>query len=370
MTSQVFFIPWTPRSCSLSIPSIPFEQHGVRVGGGWRSPLLKIHGRCDTFEKLVHEYDLTTLFNLAPGASVRICDPSVSDADLVARFRRFGYKVQRSNGVMHRIVNLERLAPIQQKSLPLSISTVLGMGDAMINCGHAKGHGLLGYSGAMNNLAMGFIDHRSRELVHRLLGVPRLTEAACDGCEGQPLCVSNCPADAIVLRDDVPYLAQDRCNGCLHCVAICPPRAWALESETELLFADAYSMILKTILESRPSMEWLHVACAIDIRRTCDCMSTGEQPLMSDVGILVADDIVALEQATVDLIGRQRVHPWVKERYSLESGKHILESISGRDPYWLIKAAERHGLGSRTYELVDLGRLGDHGEMEIRRATA
>ena len=77
----------------------------------------------------------------------------------------------------------------------------------------------------------------------------------------------------------------------------------------------------------------------------CDCMGTAAAKVkIRDLGILASTDIVALDQASIDLLMRQpetELHD-IKERILTREGLHQLEY------------AEQMGLGTRNYELISL----------------
>ena len=76
----------------------------------------------------------------------------------------------------------------------------------------------------------------------------------------------------------------------------------------------------------------------------CDCDAHPAAPQMGDIGILASLDPVALDQACVDLV------------YASEDpGKvHLIERMESRHGIHTVEHAEALGVGSRTYELVDL----------------
>lgn len=74
----------------------------------------------------------------------------------------------------------------------------------------------------------------------------------------------------------------------------------------------------------------------------CDCDGSPAAPDMHDVGILASYDPVALDQACVDLV------------YSAEDGASLTERIESRNGLHTLEHAEDIGLGSRTYELVNI----------------
>ncbi len=66
------------------------------------------------------------------------------------------------------------------------------------------------------------------------------------------------------------------------------------------------------------------------------------EPDMHDIGILASYDPVALDQACIDLV------------YSAEDGDSLVERIESRNGLHTLEHAEEIGLGSRTYELVNI----------------
>ena len=93
----------------------------------------------------------------------------------------------------------------------------------------------------------------------------------------------------------------------------------------------------------------------MDIVEHCDCAPFGMVPLVQDIGILASKDIVALEKASLDLINQAPPLPGsVAEKYRLKPGDNKFLRIHGKDPYMQVYAAERAGLGSTEYKLIEL----------------
>ena len=76
----------------------------------------------------------------------------------------------------------------------------------------------------------------------------------------------------------------------------------------------------------------------------CDCCDVAEDPCIADIGILISDDPVAIDQACVDLV------------YACtDPGKpHLLERIESRNGLHTLEIAAEHGIGSREYELIEV----------------
>ena len=76
----------------------------------------------------------------------------------------------------------------------------------------------------------------------------------------------------------------------------------------------------------------------------CDCCDVAEDPCIADIGILISEDPVAIDQACVDLV------------YACtDPGKpHLLERIESRNGVHTIEVAVELGIGSREYELIEV----------------
>ena len=49
-------------------------------------------------------------------------------------------------------------------------------------------------------------------------------EACSAGCIGCGICVKNCPADAIALKDNLAVIDQSKCTRCGTCASKCPAK--------------------------------------------------------------------------------------------------------------------------------------------------
>ncbi len=76
----------------------------------------------------------------------------------------------------------------------------------------------------------------------------------------------------------------------------------------------------------------------------CDCCAVAEDPCMADIGILVSDDPIAIDQACLDLVYA-----------SDDPGKaHLIKRIESRNGVLTVEAAAEHGFGCREYELIEV----------------
>lgn len=88
----------------------------------------------------------------------------------------------------------------------------------------------------------------------------------------------------------------------------------------------------------------LFISVANNLSVDCDCDGDPEAPQMADLGILASLDPVALDRACVDMV------------YNSEDPgkKHLIERIESRHGTHTLDHAERIGLGSQKYRLVEL----------------
>ncbi len=74
----------------------------------------------------------------------------------------------------------------------------------------------------------------------------------------------------------------------------------------------------------------------------CDCDGNPAEPDIHDIGILASHDPVALDQACVDLV------------YQAEGNASLVRRIESRNGIHTLEHAELIGLGSRTYQLINI----------------
>ena len=90
------------------------------------------------------------------------------------------------------------------------------------------------------------------------------------------------------------------------------------------------------------NMAFINVMCNLSV--DCDCCAKAEDPCMADIGILSSLDPVALDQACVDLIYA-----------SQDPGRdHLVERIESKNGLHILEVADKLGVGSREYELIDI----------------
>ena len=161
--------------------------------------------------------------------------------------------------------------------------------DAMLVLAHFKGHPRGGYGGALKQLSIGIASSAGKAYIHGA---------------GEP------------------------------------EKIWTSEQDAFLeSMADAASSIVDYFKGNI-----LYVNVMKNLSVDCDCCAVAEDPCMKDIGILVSEDPVAIDQACMDLI------------YASEDpGRdHFIERVETRNGAHTIEAAEALGAGTREYELIEV----------------
>ncbi len=166
--------------------------------------------------------------------------------------------------------------------------------DSMLVISHFKGHPMGGYGGALKQLSIGCASSRGKSWIHSA------------GKE----------KDQKRLWENLPE--QDA----------------FLES-----MADAAYSVVKYF---KGNMAFINIMCNMSV--DCDCCSVAENPCMKDIGILASLDPVAIDQACIDLV-----------KNSNDPGKeHFLERVNSRHGTHTIDVAEKLGVGTKQYELIEI----------------
>lgn len=169
--------------------------------------------------------------------------------------------------------------------------------DSIINLAHGKGHAMGGFGANLKNQSIGIASRNGKAYIH-----------SCG-------------------QDENPNTAWGRPYEQIEFI----------ESMAEA--ANAVSDYLK---ENNKQIIYITVMNALSI--DCDCDANQKEPVMEDLGIIASLDPVANDQAFIDMIWNSK-DPGanlLKERIDSRLGREIL-------PY-----AEKLGLGTREYELINI----------------
>lgn len=174
------------------------------------------------------------------------------------------------------------------------VGSHIGNYKSILMLSHAKGHAMAGFGGALKNMSIGMASSKGKVLIH---------------------------------------------TGGKY---IDPERIFDKEVHTDFLesMVDADSSIMNYF--GRENIVYINVANNISV--DCDCDANPELPCMKDIGIFASKDPVAVDQAFIDAINE-----------SEDEGKYkMIERIRSRNGLHILECAEKKGLGSRKYRLVNV----------------
>ena len=115
--------------------------------------------------------------------------------------------------------------------------------------------------------------------------------------------------------------------------------SWQTASQND--FLESMADACQAVMAAQPNM--LFVNAMNNLSVNCDCESNPAPPKMADIGVLASDDPVALDQACVDLVYA-----------SDDDSADLIERMESRNGVHVLEAADSLGVGSRTYELVEI----------------
>ena len=163
--------------------------------------------------------------------------------------------------------------------------------DSMLMLSHFKGHLMGGFGGALKNMSIGVASAHGKAVIHG---------------SGDP--------EALWTGDHDSFLES---------------------------MADADKSVMEYM--GRENIVYVNVANRLSV--DCDCDANPHEPEMADIGIFASVDPVALDQACVDAVYA-----------SPDPGKAaLIERMESRNGIHTVEAAAALGLGSRDYEIIDIG---------------
>ena len=240
----------------------------------------------------------------------------------------------------------------------IAVASVIHDAPAMIVCSHTKGHINSGYAGAIKNLAMGCVSGRHRDHgwqkgrgamhCHGETAL-RWDSERCTHCQQ---CAETCPLDSIEFKDGTFTYDGETCWHCGRCARVCQEGALSLPQDDETFMksmAEAAAAVLSTFKKGKV----LYVNFLFQVQPECDCMPIADVPVVQDQGILVSDDLVAIEQTSVDILRKAPPLPQsAAEDAKVKAGDDILTTLNPRPLQLQIDECARLGLGTKQYDLV------------------
>lgn len=166
--------------------------------------------------------------------------------------------------------------------------------DSMLVLSHFKGHPMGGFGGALKQLSIGIASSRGKSYIHS--------------------------AGKTLDQNEV----------------------WKLNTKQDLFLESMADAATSVVDYFKEKIVYINILCNLSV--DCDCCAKAEDPCMKDIGILLSLDPVAIDKASVDLV------------YSSEdAGKtHLIERIESRNGLHAIEEAEKRGIGTTKYKIVNI----------------
>ena len=169
--------------------------------------------------------------------------------------------------------------------------------DSIVNLAHGKGHAMGGFGANLKNQSIGIASRKGKAYIH-----------SCGKTTSPQLCWMS-------KHEQIDFIES---------------------------MAEAATAVADYLKEQGKPIVYITVMNALSV--DCDCDANQCDPVMADLGIVASLDPVANDQAFIDLI-------WASKDPGAEELKERIDSRLGRE---ILPYAEKLGLGSRKYELVEI----------------
>lgn len=169
--------------------------------------------------------------------------------------------------------------------------------DSIVNLAHAKGHVMGGFGANLKNQSIGIASRNGKAYIH-----------SCGQTEDPDLCWKS-------EHEQVDFIKS---------------------------MAESATAVANYLKEHKKPIVYITVMNAISL--SCDCDAQQDDPVMPDLGIIASLDPVANDQAFIDMV-------WASQDPGAAKLRERIDSRFGRE---ILPYAESLGLGSRTYDLIEL----------------
>lgn len=233
----------------------------------------------------------------------------------------------------------------------VKIGSAIFHAHSLLVVSHFKGHEVVGFGGALKNLGMGAGSRGGKQMMHSDV-LPEVNGEKCRGCAK---CEPWCPAGAIAVGEaGRAQIDPQKCLGCGECTITCPHQAIAISWKAEPHTAQEKIVEFAAGALKNKKNKAGFFNFVINVSPECDCAGWTDASIVRDIGILASLDPVALDQASVDLVNKERGLP--------ES--RLAGCGEGEDKFgalwpkanWerQLSYAEATGLGTREYNLIKI----------------
>jgi uncharacterized Fe-S center protein len=235
----------------------------------------------------------------------------------------------------------------------VDIASEIYNADSLIAVTHVKCHELSGIGGVIKNIGMGCASLKGKLNQHSNVK-PFVVADKCTGCLR---CIQWCPAEGAIIRVEKKVnIVSEVCIGCGECILPCRDGAIKIKWD-----ADTASMQEKMVEHVYAALQnkkgkYAFISFLTQISPACDCYPASDTAVVGDIGILASKDPVAIDQAAADLINKQTGNRDSKLKTNFEPGEDKFRGVYPEIDWTVqLKYGEEIGLGTREYELIEVG---------------
>jgi uncharacterized Fe-S center protein len=211
--------------------------------------------------------------------------------------------------------------------------------QSILSVAHFTGHIATCAGATLKTLGMGCASRKGKMRQHAALQL-----SIGDDCTGCGECFKHCPAGAITVSSQKAHIDQNKCIGCAECVAVCRFAAveYDWEQENEILQRSIAEHALGVLKGKENRAAFFNFI--LSVTKDCDCFDSPDmRKIVDDIGIAASTDPVAVDKLSLDLVEKKagRKLPQLLENDKL-------------NPLYQIEHAERIGLGTAKYQLIEV----------------
>ncbi len=247
--------------------------------------------------------------------------------------------------------NVKKIEVALKHFKTVSIGEEIANADGLVVMTHFKCHELTGFGGALKNLGMGCASREGKLAQHSNIA-PSVKKKSCVGCG---LCVKWCQHGAITMVGDKAEIISKSCVGCAECILVCPKGAIVINwnEQVPILQEKMIEYAYGAIKNKKDKVVYINFLTQIS--PACDCYGHNDMPITADVGILASVDPVAIDQASCDLVNRQAGINNTALKSGYKPGEDKFRGVYPEiDWEPQMEYAEKIGLGSRNYEIIEV----------------
>lgn len=218
--------------------------------------------------------------------------------------------------------------------------------DGLVCVSHFKFHELAGFGGAIKNLGMGCAAKAGKIDMHSDTR-PEINKR----CKKCGKCLQACGPQAIRMEESQACIDKARCIGCGNCILVCNSHAIKVnwESKGEIFHKKLVEYAYGAA--KNKAGKAVYVNFLTSIAPVCDCVNYTPAPLIRDIGIVLSEDPVACDLASIDICHKECLKAGLLQEEETEEG--IIGKLYPDVPWRKqLEYAERMGMGSLSYQLV------------------